>query len=103
MSQASDHYPQVRIELWSERPEPSTSRWDTTVELTASLTEGVRLRSLTMEISDHILSLPQAGDYGAVVHVRDDPQVDELEEGSFADTEERWLVRLWLRNVTTSG
>jgi len=95
LSQASDHYPSVRIEVWSSRPEAGAARWDATEELTTNLTDDVRLRSRTMEISDKILPLPRPGDYAAIVHVNDDPQTDQLEEGSFAHTAERWLVQLW--------
>jgi hypothetical protein len=95
LSQASDHYPQVRIELWSGRPEPIIEDWDASGELTTNLASAVKLKSLTMEMSDQALQLPQAGDYGTVVHVRRDPRVAELEEGSFARTAERWLVQLW--------
>jgi hypothetical protein len=95
LSQSSDHHPPVRIELWSDRPVPSAEDWDATEELAINLMGEVRLKSLTMEMSERALSLPQAGDYGAIVHVRDDAQVADLEEGSFADTNEQWLVQLW--------
>lgn len=94
-SQASDHYPSVRIELWSAEPAPSTDRWDATEELRTNLAGSVRLKSLAHEMSDKTLPLPQSGDYGARVHVRDDPNIDELDTGSFADTNEHWLVQLW--------
>lgn len=94
-SQASDHYPSVRIELWSAEPEPSAGQWDATEVLTTNLAVSVRLKSLAHEMSDKTLPLPQSGDYAARVHVRDDPNIDELDAGSFANTNERWLVQLW--------
>ena len=97
LSRLSDHYPRVRIELWSGKPEPATGRWDASEELTADLSGAVRLQSVTMAVSDHRLSLPRSGPYGVAVHVRDDPRGADIEEGSFARTAERWLVRLWPR------
>ncbi|MBB4910569.1 hypothetical protein [Actinophytocola algeriensis] len=102
-SRASDHYPSVRIELWTARPEPAGGTWDTTEEATTNLAGEVRLKSIAASMSDNAISLPQSGEYGVIVYVRDDPRVDELEEGSFAETAERWLVQLWPRESSSTA
>lgn len=102
-SRASDHYPSVHIELWNSRPEQNTDQWDATEELMVNLAGGVCLKSIAADMSDKILPLTQAGDYGAIVHVRDDPNIGELEEGSFEETNEHWLVQLWFRRSATEG
>lgn len=95
LSHASDHYPQVRVELWSDRPEPIGEHGGVGEELAIDLIGAVRFASVTMTFSEQILPLPRDGAYGAFVSVRDDPEVERLEEGSFATTSERWLVQLW--------
>lgn len=76
-------------------PEPAAGTGQVTEESTANLAGEVRLKSIAASMSDNAVLLPKAGEYGVVVHVRDDPRIDELEEGSFAQTAERRLVQLW--------
>ena len=95
LRRASDHYPRVRVELWNDRPDLTEECGDASEELTIDLIGAVRLASVTMAFSEKTLPLPRSGTYGAFVRVRDDPEIDRLEEGSFACTSERWSVLLW--------
>jgi hypothetical protein len=94
-SRGTDHYPSVRIEVWSARPDAANGTWDVIEESTTDLRGEVRLKSIAAAMSGNSVPLPRPGGYGVIVHVRDDPRMGELEEASFAETEERWLVRLW--------
>ena len=94
-SSATDHYPDVRIELWSAAPPESDAEWEERADVTIQVTGDVRLQSVTAALSERVLRLPQPGEYKARVHVRGGRQARRLGEASFAEHVERWLIQLW--------
>ena len=90
----TDHYPTVRIEVWDDTP-PSPGNWDQSLDLTCDLATEVRLQSVTAAFGEHTLTVPRPGAHHARVHVADQRETAELEEGSFETGIERWLIQLW--------
>jgi hypothetical protein len=94
-SAASDHYPAVRLELWDGAPPAAAGDWDQVVELMCDLESGVRLQSVTAAYSAHTLEVSQQGAHRARVHVGNQDEAAELDEGTFETGVERWLIQLW--------
>lgn len=95
-SAANDHYPTVRLELWDGAPPAAARNWDQVVDLTCDLESGVRLQSITATYSPHTLEISRQGAHHARVHVGNQDEAAELDEGTFETGVERWLIQLWL-------
>lgn len=98
-SAESDHYPAVRLELWSTQPPTHDEPFDATGDATFS-TDGTELRlwSITAAMGAHTLQLPTAGTYHVRAYVSGQADIEAAEAAepaSFAEGLERWLVQIW--------
>ncbi|MEU0790686.1 hypothetical protein ABZ342_11510 [Amycolatopsis sp. NPDC005961] len=94
-SAGTDHYPAVRLELWDADPLPGLGDWDQVVEVACDLRDLVRLQSVTAIQSPNVLTIGRPGPHRARVHSGRRVAAAELEEGSYAEGVEGWLVQLW--------
>ena len=94
-SAGTDHYPAVRLELWDADPLPGPGDWDQVVEVACDLSDLVRLQSVTATQSPKILTVTHPGPHRARVHSGRRVEAAELEEGSYAEGVEGWLIQLW--------
>jgi hypothetical protein len=94
-SAGTDHYPAVRLELWDSEPLPGLGEGDRIVEVACDLSDLVRLQSVTATPSPHVLTISRPGPHRARVHAGRRAETAELEEGSFAEGVESWLIQLW--------
>ncbi|UOZ04882.1 hypothetical protein [Amycolatopsis sp. WQ 127309] len=94
-SAGTDHYPAVRLELWDSEPLPGLGDRDQFIEVACDLSDLVRLQSVTATQSPHVLTITRPGPHRARVHSGHRAETAELEEGSFAEGVEGWLVQLW--------
>ncbi|VVJ17212.1 Uncharacterised protein [Amycolatopsis camponoti] len=94
-SAGTDHYPAVRLELWDVDPLPGLGDWDQVVEVACDLSDLVRLQSVTAIQSPNVLTIGRPGLHRARVHSGRRVEAAELEEGSYAEGVEGWLVQLW--------
>jgi hypothetical protein len=91
----TDHYPSVRLEVWDTDPSPGPGNWDQVIEVTCDLSDQVRLQSVTATQSPQVLAITRPGPHHARVHCGRRAEAAELEQGSFAEGAESWLVQLW--------
>jgi hypothetical protein len=96
-SAGNDHYPDVRLELWSGAPPRDAGTWEVTTEagFTVSETGRVAVMSPFGEESDATVTLPALGPYRVRVHVQGQDQARDLGEATFSHGTERWLLRIW--------
>lgn len=94
-SAATDHHPLVRLELWDSTPPTATGNWNQILDVTCDLDSGVRLQSITATHSTHTLEIQQPGAHHARVHVGNQDEAAELDEGTFETGVERWLIQFW--------
>ncbi|MEU0534938.1 hypothetical protein [Amycolatopsis tolypomycina] len=94
-SAGTDHRPSVRVELWDAEPHAAAGGWDRVVELRCDLGERVRLQSVTATQSPRVLPITRPGPHHARVHAGGRAETAALDEGTFAEGVEGWLVQLW--------
>jgi hypothetical protein len=104
-SGGTDHYPTIRMELWSTTP-PATEphHWDAieTGQITTPAPAPVYLRSILAVISPDYIRLPAAGRYHLRAHVRGREAANTLGEASFAHGIEHWHLQLWPHPLTAT-
>lgn len=94
-SAGTDHYPAVRVELWDGEPAPATTAWDQILTVTCDLSDQVRLQSVAATQSPRVLNITRPGPHHARVHAGRRAETAQLEQGSFAEGVEGWLIQLW--------
>jgi hypothetical protein len=97
-SAANDHYPSVRLELWSGEPPRSEQAWETARDetFTVSRTGRVELTGLFGMPSDAAaIVLPGLGAYRVRVYARGRDEASERGEAEFFHDVEHWLVQIW--------
>jgi hypothetical protein len=94
-SAGNDHDPTVRVELWDAEPPAAPGEWDRVVTVACDLADQVRLQSVTAAMAPEVLTLAQPGPHHARVHEGGRAATAELDEGTFAEGVERWLIQLW--------
>jgi hypothetical protein len=100
-SAGNDHYPSVRLELWSDTPVRSQEAWELTQEetLSVSATGEVALTTLFGEESDACIALPNLGTYRVRVHVRGRDEAWQRGEAKWFHGVEQWLLQIWPSEV----
>ncbi|GAB3402402.1 hypothetical protein [Flindersiella endophytica] len=94
-SESLDRTVPVRLELWrAEPPDPPEPWRAVAVGVLVSDSDQLRLRSITGDLTSHVLALEGPGPYHirAYVHTTVGDDDDEAFE---TDVEERWLLQLW--------
>lgn len=99
LSGGTDHYANVRLELWSAVPPLETSQaWDDPEEgvLVADGSDLV-IEGATGAISDSTLPLPTSGSYGIRAYCRGRKEAQEatLDDDEFPAGLESWRIQLW--------
>jgi hypothetical protein len=96
-SAGNDHYPAVRLELWSGAPPRDAGPWEAASDdgLTVRETGRVVVMSPFGEESDAALTLPVPGRYHVRVHAQGQQQARDLGEATFAHGIEQWLLQVW--------
>ena len=96
-SAGNDHYPAIRLELWSGLPPRDAGTWDVTgnTGFTASETGTLVAMSPFGEESFASIALPALGTYRVRVHVRGQDQARDMGEATFSHGVERWLLQVW--------
>ena len=96
-SAGNDHYPGVRLELWSGAPPPDAGTWEVTSEAGFLVSEvgRVAVTSPFGEESDATITLPAVGPYHVRVHVHGQQQARDLGEATFSHGAEQWLLQIW--------
>jgi hypothetical protein len=97
-SAGNDHYPHVRIELWSGEPPPSQEAWEAGQDTTfaVSVTGRLELTPIFGAAPDaRSVKLPRLGSYQARVHVRGRQEARQRGEAQFFHGIEDWLLRIW--------
>jgi len=101
-SAVNDHYPRVRIELWSGEPPPQQEDGDVTRDettFTVSETGRLDLMALDRAPSDASrITLPRLGAYRLRAYVRGRAQARERGAAEFFHDVERWLLQIWPRD-----
>jgi hypothetical protein len=97
ISAQSDHYPSVRLELWSGPAPQDAGDWDRTEEetFTATATGRVMLMTLMGEESSDEIALPGLGRYVIRVRAAGRAAARALGEAEFFEGVERWLLQIW--------
>lgn len=108
LSGSSDHYPAVRIEVWSQEPPAEPEPWERAEETTVETTvEDVRLRALTMQPSEELLEIGPPGHYHVRASCRGRSDVRRAVEDAFVRAHEegrpvvlpegveRYLIQFW--------
>jgi hypothetical protein len=98
-SAGNDHYPAVRLELWSAAPPRDAGAWEVTSddEFTVSETGRVVATSPFGEESDATITLPALGAYQVRVHVQGQERARDIGEATFSHAIEQWLLQIWAR------
>ncbi|MEV4599856.1 hypothetical protein AB0K15_20960 [Amycolatopsis sp. NPDC049253] len=94
-SAGNAHDPAVRVELWDTEPPAAHGEWDQVVTVACDLADQVRLQSVTAAMSPDVLTLGRPGPHHARVHGGGRAATAKLDEGTFAEGVERWLIQLW--------
>jgi hypothetical protein len=101
-SAANDHYPRVRMELWSGEPPPQQDGGDVTRDettFTVSETGWLDLMAVDREPSGAArIRLPGLGAYRLRAYVRGRAQARERGAAEFFHDVERWLLQIWPRD-----
>ena len=97
LSAQNDHYPSVRLELWSGPAPPEPGDWDLTEEETFTVGVTGRLMLMTMmgEESSDELVLPGLGRYVIRAQAAGRAAARAGGEGAFFEGVERWLLQVW--------
>jgi hypothetical protein len=104
-SAGNDHYPSVRLQLWSSTPPQSREKWDRTQEetFTVSSTGHLTLKTLSGEESDASITLQAPGSYRVRVHVRGCEEAWERGEAQWFRGVEQWLLQIWPASLARRG
>jgi hypothetical protein len=97
-SAGNDHYPHVRIELWSGEPPRGQEAWDARQDTTFSVavTGRLELTPIFGAAPDaRSVKLSRLGSYQARVYVRGRQEAHRLGEAQFFHGVEHWLVQIW--------
>jgi len=97
LSAQNDHYPAIRLELWSGPAPRSAGNWDITEEetFTVSATGRVMLMTLMGEESSEEIALPGLGRYVIRAQAAGRAEARARGEGAFFEGVERWLLQVW--------
>jgi hypothetical protein len=100
-SAANDHYPRVRIELWSGEPPPSQDAWEVghDTAFTVSVTGRLELTPIFGAPPDaRSIKLPRLGTYKMRAYVRGTEEARQRAEAEFFHGIEQWLLQIWPRD-----
>jgi hypothetical protein len=97
-SACNDHYPQVRVELWSGPPPRSEQEWEATQDEAISVWDTGRLAVTTIFGTQSDASgvrLPRLGSYQVRVHARGREEARGHGRAEFFHGIEQWLLQVW--------
>lgn len=97
LSAQNDHYPSVRLQLWSGPAPWQAGTWDLTDEetFTAAATGRLMLMTLMGEESSDEIALPVLGRYVIRAQATGRAEARARGEGAFFHGIERWLLQVW--------
>lgn len=105
-SAANDHYPRVRIEVWSGEPPGSQEAWETGQDTTFAVSVSGRLELTPIfgaAPDARGVTLPGLGSYQARVYVRGRQEARHRGEAQFFHGIEQWLLQIWRGPGTRPG